>query len=206
MNPKDRADLLATIEEEATRLSSFVANLLDMTRLEADALDIQSDWVDVRDAVNGAVARAAKLFPGRRTEVTLERDLPLIRGDAALLEQVLFNLLDNAHKYSSAGSLTRVTARRQSGKVELVVTDEGPGIPAHSLGKVFDKFYRVAGSDGRAPGTGLGLSIAAAIISAMGGTISAQSPVSDGKGTAFTIVLPAADTAGAEISSARGET
>jgi two-component system sensor histidine kinase KdpD len=206
MNPKDRADLLATIEEEATRLSSFVANLLDMTRLEADALDIRSDWVDVRDAVNGAVARAAKLFPGRRTEVTLERDLPLIRGDAALLEQVLFNLLDNAHKYSPAGPLTRVVARRQSGKVELAVTDEGLGIPAPSLGKVFDKFYRVAGSDGRAPGTGLGLSIAAAIIAAMGGTISALSPVSDGKGTAITILLPAAYTAETGTAIARGET
>ena len=206
MKQKDRADLLATIEEEATRLSSFVANLLDMTRLEANALDIRSDWVDVRDAVNGAVARAAKLFPTRRTEVALGRDLPLIRGDAALLEQVLFNLLDNAHKYSSAGSLTRVIATRRSGGVEVVVTDEGPGIPVQSLGKVFDKFYRVAGSDGRAPGTGLGLSIAAAIISAMGGTISAQSPVSGGKGTAITIILPAASTGGAGTSIARDET
>lgn len=206
MNPKDRDDLLATIEEEATRLSSFVANLLDMTRLEADALDIRSDWVDVRDAVNGAVARAEKLFPDRRTQVSLERDLPLIRGDAALLEQVLFNLLDNAHKYSSPGSLTRVVARRQSGKIELAVTDEGPGIPAQSLGKVFDKFYRVAGSDGRAPGTGLGLSIAAAIIAAMGGTISAQSPISDSKGTAITILLPFAESGQAEIVNAGGET
>jgi len=191
MGTQDRADLLATIEEEATRLSAFVANLLDMTRLEAGVLDIRRDWVDVRDIVSGAAARAARLFPTRRTEMDLDPDLPLVRGDAVLLEQVLFNLLDNAHKYSSEGSVTKVVARRLDGRVEIIISDQGTGIPLDAQSKVFDKFYRVAGSDGRAPGTGLGLSIAAAIVTALGGTISTKSPVIAGKGTAITIMLPA---------------
>jgi len=193
MSNKDRADLLATIEEEATRLSAFVANLLDITRLESGALDIRHDWVDVRDAVSGAAARASKLFPARKIEIALNSDLPLIRGDAVLLEQVLFNLLDNAHKYSPAGSVTKIDARRAGSDVEITVADEGIGIPDDALGKVFDKFYRVGASDGRAPGTGLGLSIAAAIIKAFDGTICAHSPIANGKGTVVTIRVPAND-------------
>ena len=206
MDRKDRADLLATIEEEATRLSAFVANLLDMTRLEAGVLDIRRDWVDVRDVVSGAAARAARLFPARRIEMNLASDLPLVRGDAALLEQVVFNLIDNAHKYSPENSVTKVAALRSAGGVEIVVSDQGAGIPADALSKVFDKFYRVAGGDGRAPGTGLGLSIAAAIVKALGGTISAQSPAVDGKGTAIAIMLPAGGDGTPVTDPARGGT
>lgn len=190
LNAKDQADLLVTIEEEATRLSTFVANLLDMTRIEGGALDIRRDWVDVRDAINGAIARAAKLFPGRKVENDVASNLPLIKGDAVLLEQVLFNLLDNAHKYSPTQSITKISARHDGRALKIVVSDQGFGIPRDALGKVFDKFYRVAGSDGRAPGTGLGLSIAAAIMTALGGSIVAESPAADGKGTAITITVP----------------
>jgi two-component system sensor histidine kinase KdpD len=206
MDGKDRADLLATIEEEAMRLSAFVANLLDMTRLESGVLDIRHDWIDVRDVVSGAAARADRLFPDRRMEMALEPNLPLVRGDAALLTQMVFNLLDNAHKYSPPGSITKIAARRSASGVEIVVSDRGSGIPADALNKVFDKFYRVSRSDGRAPGTGLGLSIAAAIVTALGGTISAQSPLVDGNGTAVTITLPAVDARAPDMDVARGET
>jgi len=189
----DRADLLATIEEEAGRLSTFVSNLLDMTRLEAGALDIRRDWVDAGDAVRGAVARAAKIFPKRETRASIDGDLPLVRGDAALLEQVLFNLLDNADKYSPPGSVTRIAAVAVTGGggVRITVTDDGIGIPKDALSKIFDKFYRVAGGDGRAPGTGLGLSICAALVTAMGGTILAHSPAASGTGSEFDVVFPA---------------
>ena len=207
MPSQDRADLLATIEEEASRLSAFVSNLLDMTRLEAGALDIRRDWVDVGDAVRGAVARAAKNFPKRQTQSALDADLPLVRGDAALLEQVLFNLLDNADKYSPPGSVTRIAALTLAGEggVRITVSDDGIGIPADALSKIFDKFYRVAGGDGRAPGTGLGLSIAAALITAMGGTITARSPAANGKGSELEIVLPAGRSeAGSSAASKEG--
>ncbi|WP_439544455.1 ATP-binding protein [Hyphomicrobium sp.] len=194
MPKSDRADLLATIEEEASRLSSFVSNLLDMTRLEAGALDIRRDWVDAGDAVRGAAARILKIFPQRRVEIVLDDGLPFVRGDAALLEQVLFNLLDNAHKYSPPASVTRIAARAApAGKLRITVADDGIGIPEEALSKVFEKFYRVAGGDGRAPGTGLGLSISAALVSAMGGKISAASPGAGGKGTEIAIELPTDD-------------
>ncbi len=190
MPQQDRAELLATIEEEAGRLSAFVSNLLDMTRLEAGAFDIRRDWIDVGDAVRGAVARANKVAPNRRIETSIDPNLPLVCGDAALIEQVIFNLLDNANKYSSGESVTRIEARTSASEVQITVTDEGIGIPPDALTKIFDKFYRVAGGDGRAPGTGLGLSICAGLVSAMGGTISATSPASNGKGTEITILLP----------------
>jgi two-component system sensor histidine kinase KdpD len=200
MRKQDRADLLATIEEEATRLSSFVSNLLEMMKLETGALDIRRDWVDVADAVRGAVARAKKSFPARHTETFIPARLPLIRGDAALLEQVLFNLLDNAHKYSPPESVTRVSITLATGgALHIVVADEGIGIPSDALNRVFDKFYRAHVGDGRQPGTGLGLSICAGIISGMGGTITAQSPIAKGKGTEISILLPSGeDSAAAE--------
>ncbi|MGE3918955.1 MAG: DUF4118 domain-containing protein [Hyphomicrobiaceae bacterium] len=190
MSKTDRSELLATIEEEAGRLSRFVSNLLDMTRLEAGAVDIRRDWVDVADVVSSAVERARKAFPRRRIHTAVSEEMPFVRGDAALLEQVLFNLLDNAHKYSGAGSTTVVKAHAEPIRIVLTVTDQGIGIPADALEKVFDKFYRVAGSDGRAPGTGLGLSISAGIVKGMGGTIKAESPLVDNRGARITIELP----------------
>ena len=190
MSVPDRADLLATIEEEASRLSRFVSNLLDMTRLEAGAIDIRRDWVDVRDAVASAVERARKAFPSRRIETALPDKLPLIRGDAALLEQVVFNLLDNAHKYSGNSSVVEIAVVAKPAEIVLTVSDSGIGIPAEALEKVFDKFYRVAGSDGRAPGTGLGLSICAGLVKGMGGTIKAESPIRGVLGTRITVSLP----------------
>ena len=190
MPQSDRGELLATIEEEAGRLSRFVSNLLDMTRLEAGAIDIRRDWVDVRDAVASAVERARKAFPERRIEVAIRDRLPLIKGDAALLEQVVFNLLDNAHKYSDQNSITQVKVVAGPNALSLTVTDRGIGIPAGALEKVFDKFYRVAGSDGRAPGTGLGLSICAGIVKGMGGSIKAESPITGDRGTRISISLP----------------
>ncbi|MGE0054490.1 MAG: DUF4118 domain-containing protein [Hyphomicrobium sp.] len=191
MPKKAQMELLATIEEETERLRAFVENLLDMTRLEAGAIDISKDSVDVGEVAKSAVARAERSFPTRKMAVEIDSGLPPIRGDAALIEQVIFNLLDNAHKYSGKASVTRVTAARSGNEVLVAVTDQGIGIPREDLVRVFEKFYRVAQGDGRAAGTGLGLSIAAGLIKAMGGTIRAESPVEDGKGTRIVISLPA---------------
>ena len=187
-----QGELLATIEEETQRLSSFVANLLDMTKIEAGALDMQKDLVDVGDVVRSAAARAGKLFPERKTLIDLDQGLLFVRGDVALLQQAVFNLLDNSNKYSGPQSHTRIGAHASGRNVTIAVSDNGIGIPAGDLEKIFDKFYRVAGVDGRAAGTGLGLSIAAGLIQAMGGSIHAESPIKDGKGTRMTIVLPVA--------------
>lgn len=188
----DQTELLTTIEEEATRLSQFVSNLLDMTRLEAGALDIRKDWIDVADVISGAVNRSRKLMPARVINLDLAETLPLVKGDATLLEQVMFNLIDNADKYSPKTSITAISATAKTPDMIMIrVSDDGPGIPSGSLERIFDKFYRVGGNDGRTPGTGLGLAIAAGVIRAMGGNISACSPINNGRGTEILIMLPA---------------
>jgi two-component system sensor histidine kinase KdpD len=192
MSPEQRADLLASIEEEAARLSRFVANLLDMSRIEAGAIAPKRDYVDVTDVVRVAVERARKAFPDQQISTNLARDLPFIRGDSNLLEQVFFNLLDNALKYGGdAGAV--IHARRDGDDVIMSVTDEGPGIKETDLERVFEKFYRSGRSDGRKAGTGLGLSISRGLVEAMGGKIHAQSPAVRRRGTRIVMRFPAAE-------------
>ncbi|GLS20637.1 histidine kinase [Labrys miyagiensis] len=190
MSPESRDDLLASIEEEAARLSRFVSNLLDMTRIEAGALNARRDWVDVPDVVRAAVERARKAFPERAVEVSVASELPPVRGDSTLLGQVLFNLIDNAHKYGGEDTPTTIYARREDAEVVVTVTDQGRGIPPADLEKIFDKFYRRGKVDGRAAGTGLGLSISRGFVEAMGGTITAESPAVRKRGTRIVIRLP----------------
>jgi two-component system sensor histidine kinase KdpD len=192
MSEADKADLLAAIEEEAARLTRFVTNLLDMTRLEGGALDLKRDWVEIGEAVRAAVASARRSFPRREIQLRVSPSLPLVRGDAKLIEQVVFNLLDNADKYSDTSMPTSVSADVEGADVVVAVTDRGIGIPRAELERVFEKFYRVARGDGRPAGTGLGLSICRGVVTAMGGTIRAESPVSAGRGTRMVILLPAA--------------
>ena len=191
MSHSEKTDLLITIEEEAARLSRFVSDLLDMSRLEAGAINARRDWVDISDVVQVAVQRAGRTG-ARAVTVNFASDLPLIQGDATLLGQVMINLIDNAFKYSEPASAIVVDVKRQGDQINISVTDEGIGIPPEDLSRVFEKFYRVAGSDGRAAGTGLGLSICAGLIKAMGGSIEAASPIADGRGTRQTILLPVA--------------
>jgi two-component system, OmpR family, sensor histidine kinase KdpD len=187
-----RADLLLAIEEEAIRLSNFVANLLDMTRLESGALDLKRDWVDLGDVVRAAAARARTLWPGRTLALSIAPDVPLVRGDSGLLEQVIFNLIDNANKYAPAGEPVAIELMPEGGAAVLTVTDTGPGIPEQDLQRIFAKFYRGVEGDGRRAGTGLGLAIAHGVVNAMGGKIKAESPVAQGRGTRLRVSLPAA--------------
>ena len=192
MSPAERLELLSSIEEETGRLARFVANLLDMSRIEAGGLKVNRDLVSIADVVQGAVERSRKAFPGESVRVSLAPNLPFVRGDDKLLEQVLFNLLDNAHKYAGdAGAI--VHARQEGGEVVLSVTDEGPGIKPGELERIFEKFYRGGRPDGRRAGTGLGLSISRRLVEAMGGRIVAQSPAVRRRGTRFVVRLPAAE-------------
>lgn len=189
MPPDSRDDLLQSIEQESERLSRFVANLLDMSRIEAGGLKLNRDWVDVADVIQSAVERARRYFPGRTIETGIAADLPLVEADSVLLGQVLFNLLDNAVKYGDKEAIN-VYARRDGGEVLISVTDMGRGIPPEDLEKVFEKFYRRGKADGRAPGTGLGLSIARGFVEAMGGRIKAESPALKKKGTRIVMRFP----------------
>ena len=197
MSPSERLDLLASIEEEAARLARFVANLLDMSRIEAGGLKVKRDLVSIAEVVRGAVERSRKAFPGQPVRVSLAPNLPFVRGDAKLLEQVLFNLLDNAQKYGGDAGAT-VHARQEGAEVVISVTDEGPGVKPADLERIFEKFYRGGRADGRKAGTGLGLSICRGLVEAMGGTIDAQSPAVRRRGTRIVMRLPAAQATAAE--------
>ncbi len=184
-----RAELLATLQDEAERLNRFVNNLLDMTRLESGALELKLDLVDIAEIVGAALERAGSVLAHHRVELVIAADLPMLRLDQILFEQVLFNLLDNAAKYAPPGSRINVHARREGDVVAIEVSDEGPGIPPEDLERVFDKFYRVQAQDRRRAGTGLGLAICRGFVEAQGGRIDARNR-RDRSGAVLTIRLP----------------
>ena len=186
-----QAELIRTIREEAERLNRFIRNLLDMTRLESGPLELHTAAVELSDIVGSALRRAEKMLAAHRVQVSMPPDLPLLAVDEVLLEQVLFNLIDNAAKYAPAGSCVTIRAEAHGEQVRVRVLDEGPGIPPDEIEHVFDKFYRVRGTDRRRPGTGLGLAICRGFVEAMHGSITAANRT-DRSGAVFTITLPAA--------------
>lgn len=194
LNDAGRGELLQTVRDEAERLNRFVGNLLDMTRIEAGAMQPKLDWVDPADLVATAVKRAASLTHGHDVRIDVAPALPLLRVDYILIEQVLINLLDNAAKYSPKGSAIDLRLSQQKDRIVITVTDRGQGIPPAELEQVFDMFYRVKAGDRQVAGTGLGLSICRSILKAHGGEIRAESPVQDGQethmGTRMTVTLP----------------
>ncbi|WP_442582276.1 DUF4118 domain-containing protein [Mesorhizobium sp. ASY16-5R] len=189
LDEKDSAELLSTVLDESERLNRFIANLLDMTRIESGAIEPNRALHYVGDIVGSALRRAAKITAHHRTEVDLRPDLPMLRLDPVLFEQVLFNLVDNAAKYAPAESVIRIRGWTDGASVMLQIADEGPGIPPDDLERVFDTFYRVRKTDQLRAGTGLGLSICRGFVEAMGGTISAANR-SDRTGAVFTIRMP----------------
>lgn len=184
-----RQELVATIQEEGERLNRFIANLLDMTRLESGALSPHLEPTDIGDVAGSALRRARHALEGYKVSVSIEPGLPLLKVDPVLLEQVLFNLLDNAGKYAQPGSAVDIQAAVSGGQLVIQVCDEGVGIPPEDLERVFDKFYRVHASDRRRAGTGLGLAISRGFVEAMGGTITAAAR-NNRAGSVFNIRFP----------------
>jgi two-component system, OmpR family, sensor histidine kinase KdpD len=167
-----REDLLATAQEEAERLARFVDNLLDMTRLEAGALGPKREPVDIADVVGSALRRTGRLLADHRVATDLPADLPLLRADFVLLEQVLVNLLENTARYAPAGTAVEIVGRAGAESFLLEVRDRGPGIPPDEAGRIFDRFYRALNAT-PGKGVGLGLAVAKGFVEAMGGTIAA---------------------------------
>ena len=184
-----KREMISTIQEEAERLNRFIGNLLDMTRLESGAVVPRASMADLSEIVGSALERAARILEQHSVQVRLPPDLPMLNLDVVLFEQVLFNLLDNAGKYTPAGSLIRLQAQQEGEIVRLQIIDEGEGIPAADRERVFDKFYRIHAADRRRAGTGLGLAICRGFVEAMGGTITAGNRP-DGPGAVFTLTLP----------------
>ena len=183
-------EILKTVREEAERLDRFVGNLLDMSRLEAGALGAKLEPVDVADILAAATVRLKRVLSAHRLTEDIASDLPFALADPLLLEQALVNVLDNAAKYSPAGSQIRLRAAPDGEAIIVTVADEGLGIPPPELPHVFDKFHRVRKSDRKVAGTGLGLSVARGFVESFGGTLVAANR-DDAQGAIFTFRIPA---------------
>ncbi len=189
LNETEKADLLATVIDESERLNRFIANLLDMTKLESGAVAPNLALHDVSEVIGSVLRRAGKILVNHRVDVQLAPNLPMLALDAVLFEQVLFNLLDNAAKYAPLDTTIRIQSWRDGDAVCVQVIDEGSGIPQTDLEHIFDKFYRARKADQVRAGTGLGLAISRGFVEAMDGTIVATNRL-DRSGAVFTIRLP----------------
>ena len=190
--PATRLELVASAQDEAERLNRFVGNLLDMTRLESGGVTVRLEPIDAGDAIEVATNRARPLLIRHGIDIALDADLPMVMADFVLLEQVVFNLLDNAAKYTPTETTIRIVGRAEGEQVVIEVIDEGEGIPPASLEAIFDKFTRLRAGDTTRAGTGLGLPICRGFITAMGGTIIAGNR-QDRAGAIFTIRLAKAE-------------
>jgi two-component system sensor histidine kinase KdpD len=184
---EDRAELLATAEESLDRLARLVANLLDMSRLQAGALGISPTAVGLEDAV----PRALDELGPAAAEVTTDipADLPAVTADPGLLERVLVNLVGNALRFSPPDRPPTVTGSVHAGQVELRVVDTGPGIPTEEWEHVFLPFQRLGDRDNHT-GVGLGLALSRGLAEAMGGTLTPET--TPGGGLTMVLRLPAA--------------
>jgi two-component system sensor histidine kinase KdpD len=183
-------ELIGTIKSESARLNRFVANLLDMARVEAGALKLNVEATDLGDAVAGAAHDARRALQGHDVRLQVSPSLPLVRVDAQLLHHCLLNLLDNAGRYGDPGTDIIVEGVHLYGQIRLTILDHGPGLPPGREAEVFETFRRLEGSDRAIGGTGLGLAIVKAFAEAMGMSVEAGNR-DDGEGAAFTLVFPA---------------
>lgn len=184
----ERRQLLDAIVGEGQRLDRYIQNLLDMTRLGHGELSLRRDWVEAGEIVVAAVARMRRLFPGQTVETVLPSSTVLLYVHPALIEQALFNILENAAHVSPPGAPVRVRADAVDGELRIEVADQGPGIPPQERERVFDTFYSVARGDRGTHGTGLGLSICRGLVGAHGGTVEALP--AGGGGSILRITLP----------------
>jgi two-component system sensor histidine kinase KdpD len=186
LSESDRAELLELIEQQSDRLARLVTNLLDMTRIEAGALEIRPATIPLGELVDEALGNLGGILSRERLRVDTPTDLPMLRIDHVLISQVLANLLDNAERVSPAGSVIRVSAQVDptgSSRIEIAVADQGPGIAVSERESVFEMFSQ----NGRGGRAGLGLAIAKAFVEAHGGTIWIDPGVDLGARVVFTV-------------------
>jgi two-component system sensor histidine kinase KdpD len=187
LDDASRSKLIEVAREEADRLNHLITNLLDESRIEGGALVISRQPAEVQDLVGAALEQLGEHIGSRPIHIDIRQDLPFIPVDSGLFVQALFNVLDNALKYSPPGSPIEIAASSRASEVRIEIRDRGVGIPAHDLTRVFDKFYRIR-SPYSVTGTGLGLSICKGIVEAHGGQVVAENR--RGGGTVIRITLP----------------
>ena len=202
----EHAELAHSIRDEARRMGALVANLLDMARLESGKVKPRLEWQPFEEVVGSSLAATREMLRRHRVETRLPRDLPLVRFDAVLMERVLVNLLENASKYTPAGSTIVLAAQVTGSDLCVTIADDGPGLPPGREEAVFQKFTR-GEKESATPGVGLGLAICRAIVEAHGGTIRGANRPEGGAVFMFTLPLgtpPDASQTGDEETSVNG--
>ena len=187
MSAEERAALARSVFEQGRDMSERVARLLEMTRLEAGAIALERDWDSLAEIAGAVLRRLADRTAAHRMVVDLPADLPLLRVDAVLIDQVLANLLENAVRHTPPGTVVQLRAKRAAAEVVVSVEDFGPGLPDEDIERLFAKFERAA-TEGSPAGLGLGLAICRAIVALHGGRIWAERV--SGGGLAFRFTLP----------------
>jgi two-component system sensor histidine kinase KdpD len=189
--------LLVQIKDEALNLDGMVRNLLAITRIDAGQLELRWDWVDLREIVARVVSAVRRRGAAQKFEINLPSELPLVKADATLVDQAIGNVVANAATHTPPQTTVVIDAVSDAEKIALRVTDDGDGIPAEVLPRAFEKFVsaraNVSSTEGR-EGTGLGLAIAKGIMEAHGGSIAAESLVSNGRGTRITLTFSRPET------------
>jgi signal transduction histidine kinase len=187
---EEQSRFLETIDRNAQRLQRVVGDLLFVAQVEAGKLSLEDGDVDLNSVVEEAADAARPVAGAKSISLVVDLgELPEIRGDRARLAQVLDNFISNAIKFTATGGSVSVATRVFQDNVEIIVSDNGMGIPANELPLLFQRFFRAErATSGAIPGTGLGLAIAKAIVTAHGGRIRVESE--DGGGTTFQILLP----------------
>jgi two-component system sensor histidine kinase KdpD len=187
-------DLLGNIRQEAEELDEMVRNLLSITRIESGALELRSDWLDLREIAARVVGAARRRGAQQTLEIALPDALPLVHADATLVEQAIGNIVNNAIQHTAPNSHVTIDAVSTPASVELRISDDGAGINPADLPHLFERFTRSAAAEGassnRGQGTGLGLAIAKGIMAAHGGAIRAESPIAGGRGARFILSFP----------------
>jgi two-component system sensor histidine kinase KdpD len=189
LSADDQVALAQDIAQEGQRLDRYIQNLLDMTRLGHDGLQLHREWIGLDELLGAAVGRLRRQLPAPPVEAALPPDLPLLRVHGPLFEQALFNVLDNAAKFSPPGVPISVGARMADESILIEIVDRGPGIPEGDRERVFERFHRVAQGDRAPPGTGLGLAICRGVLVAHGGSAEALAG-EGGIGTVVRLRLP----------------
>ena len=189
MSIESQQELVRSISDEAGRLDRLLKSLLDMTKLEAGAMQLRKDWHALEAVVGTALARVKSRIATRPVSTIFPDNLPLVLVDGVLIEQVLINLLENAAKYSPPASPIAVTALLKDGMIVTEVADRGPGIPNGEERRIFEKFYQL--DPDREGGVGLGLTICRGIIESHGGRIWVDAR--SGGGSSFRFMLPVED-------------
>ncbi len=192
LNPADQRELVTIVDEEADRMTRLVSDSIELARIGSAPISLKQDVYHPAEIVASATDNLRSLFEGRNLRTDIASGLSPVLADKTMTELALRQILNNALKYSPAGSEVAIRARQEGKFVLITVTDHGPGIAPGEEKKIFDKFYRASDVRNRVPGTGLGLSITREIIESQGGEVVLNSDVS--RGASFTITLPMASS------------